>query len=214
MSFVHLHTHSQYSLLEATCRFGAMVKKAQASQMPAVALTDNGNMFGAVEFYFAAKDAGIKPILGMDVYLAPKSRLVKGEDREAAQSPNTRLVLLAQNTQGYKNLCQLSSIGYQEGFYYKPRVDYDVLKKFSSDLIVLSGGSRGEVAYQLEKFGEEAALARVRELMAIYPERFYLEMNRTGGPGDGQWDKINSFLIEASKITGAPLVAANKRSLP
>ena len=205
MSFVHLHTHSQYSLLEATCRTGALLKKAQDDGQPAVALTDNGNMFGAVEFYFGAKDLGIKPILGIDLYLAPKSRLIKGEDREAAQQPNTRLVVLAQNYKGYKNLCKLSSIGYQEGFYYKPRVDWDVLKKYSDDLIVLSGGSRGEVNYALERFGAEAALQKVREIAAIYPERFYLEMNRTGP----EWDKINEFLLEASKITGVPVVAAN-----
>ena len=174
--------------------------------MPALAITDNGNMMGAAEFYFACKDANIKPIIGMDVYLAPKSRLSKGEDREAAQLPNKRLVLLAQNYEGYKNLCQLSSIGYQEGFYYKPRIDFDVLKNWSSNLICLSGNSRGEIATILEKGGEEAALQRIRDLQAMFPERFYLEMNRTGTP---DWDRINKFYIEASKITGAPLVAAN-----
>jgi DNA polymerase-3 subunit alpha len=203
--FVHLHLHSQYSLLEATTRFQPLMKKAIEYEMPAVALTDNGNMFGAVEFYFAAKDAGIKPILGMDIYLAPKSRLTKGEDREAAQQPNRRLVLLAQNEQGYKNLCQISSIGYQEGFYYKPRVDYEILQKFSGNLIALSGGTRGDVAYTLERFGPEAALEKIRELQKLFPESFYLEMNRT----TPEWTKINEFLIEASRITGAPLVAAN-----
>ncbi|RYZ65478.1 MAG: DNA polymerase III subunit alpha, partial [Proteobacteria bacterium] len=158
------------------------------------------------EFYFACKDAGIKPIVGMDVYMAPKSRLAKGEDREAAQMPNKRLVLLAQNQEGYKNLCKLSSIGYQEGFYYKPRIDFDVLKEYSSDLICLSGNSRGEIAHWLEKFGEEEALKRVREMQAMFPERFYLELNRTGGP---EWDRINKFYVEASKITGTPLIAAN-----
>lgn len=163
-------------------------------------------MFGAVEFYFSCKDANIKPILGMDVYIAPKSRFTKGEDREAAQMPNKRLVLLAQNYEGYQNLCKISSIGYQEGFYYKPRIDFDVLKEYSSNLICLSGNSRGEIASALERFGEEAALEKIRELMGLFPERFYLELNRTGTP---EWDKINPFLIEASKITGAPLVAAN-----
>jgi DNA polymerase-3 subunit alpha len=184
----------------------SLVKKAAEYQMPAVALTDNGNMMGAAEFYFACKDANIKPIIGMDVYLAPKSRLSKGEDREAAQMPNKRLVLLAQNYEGYRNLCQLSSIGYQEGFYYKPRIDFDVLKNWSSNLICLSGNSRGEIAHILEKGGEDAALQRIRELQEMFPERFYLEMNRTGTP---EWDRINKFFIEASKITGAPLVAAN-----
>ena len=204
--FVHLHVHSQYSLLEATCRTKALVKKAVEYGMPACALTDNGNMFGAVEFYFACKDAGIKPILGMDVYLSPKSRFAKGEDREAAQMPNKRLVLLAQNHEGYQNLCKLSSIGFQEGFYYKPRIDLEVLKQYSNHLICLSGNSRGEIAFALERFGKDAAIEKIRELQSVFPDRFYLELNRTGTP---EWDQINPFLIEASKITGAPLVAAN-----
>lgn len=206
MSFVHLHTHSQYSLLEATSRINKLVKMAAEGGMPAVAITDNGNMFGAVEFYFACKDANIKPILGMDVYLAPKSRFSKGEDREAAQLPNKRLVLLAKNANGYRNLCRISSVGYQEGFYYKPRIDDEVLKKYKDDLICLSGNSRGEIAYHLERFGPDAALAKIRELQEIFPESFFLELNRTGTP---EWEKINPFLIEASKITGAPLVATN-----
>ncbi len=204
-SFVHLHVHTQYSLLEASCRLNALVKKAKDDGMPAVAITDNGNMFGAAEFYFTAKDADIKPIIGMDIYLSPKSRLIKGEDKEAVQMPNRRLVLLAQNYEGYQNLCKISSIGYQEGFYYKPRVDYEVLKAYSENLIVLSGGLRGEIASTFERLGADAALAKVRELMALYPERFYLELNRT----TPEWQKVNEFLIEAARITGAPLVAAN-----
>jgi DNA polymerase III subunit alpha len=206
MSFVHLHVHSQYSLLEATCRINKLVKAAAADGQPAVALTDNGNMFGAVEFYFACKDAGIKPILGMDVYLAPKSRLTKGEDREAAQMPNKRLVLLAMNYDGYQNLCKISSIGYQEGFYYKPRIDFDVLKQHSDNLICLTGNSRGEVAYTLERFGKDAAIEKIKELQSIFPDRLYLELNRTGNP---EWETINPFLVEASKETGVPLVATN-----
>lgn len=206
MSFVHLHNHTQYSLLEATCRIKELVKKAAEGGMPAVAITDNGNMFGAVEFYFACKDANIKPILGIDVYIAPKSRLTKGEDREAAQMPNRRLVLLAMNHNGYQNLCKLSSIGYQEGFYYKPRIDFDVLKQYSDDVICLTGNSRGEVAHALERFGEEGALTKIRELQAIFGDRLYLELNRTGG---AEWEAINTFLIKASKETGAPLVASN-----
>ena len=205
-SFIHLHVHTQYSLLEATCRVPKLVKRAAELGMPAVAITDNGNMFGAVEFYFACKDAGIKPILGMDVYLAPKSRLSKGEDREAAQMPNKRLVLLAQNYEGYRNLCKISSIGYQEGFYYKPRIDFDILKTHSENLICLTGNSRGEVAHTLERFGRDAALEKIKELQGIFPDRLFLELNRTGTP---EWDGINSFLIEASKVTGVPLVATN-----
>ena len=139
-SFVHLHTHSEYSLLEASSRVKGLAKKASELQMPAVALTDNGNMFGAVEFYFAALDKGVKPILGVDVYMAPGSRLIKSQDRNEINRPNTRLVLLAKNLDGYKELTQISSIGYQEGFYYKPRIDYEVLEKHHNNLICLSGG--------------------------------------------------------------------------
>ncbi len=174
--------------------------------MPAVAITDNGNMFGAVEFYFACKDEGVKPIIGLDVYLAPKSRLSKGEDREASNLPNRRLVLLAKTFKGYQNLCQLSSRGYQEGFYYKPRIDYEVLKEYSSDLICLTGGLRGEVPFHFLEFGEARALEKIRELKAIFGENLYLEMNRTGV---NEWEKVNTFLAKASVQEGVPLVATN-----
>ena len=115
MSFVHLHVHSEYSLLEAACRLKPLVKKAADYEMPAIALTDNGNMFGAIEFYFAAQEANVKPILGIDAYMAPGSRLEKKQDRDQVQSGPKRLVLLATSLTGYQNLCQLSSISYQEG---------------------------------------------------------------------------------------------------
>jgi DNA polymerase-3 subunit alpha len=205
-SFVHLHVHSEYSLLEASSRVKGLVKKAAEAEMPAIALTDNGNMFGAIEFYFAALDKNIKPILGLDTYLAPGSRLQKGQDRNEIQKPLTRLVLLAQNLDGYQNLCKISSIGYQEGFYYKPRIDYEVLEKYNSHLIALSGGLRGEVVQCFLSEGPEKALEKIRGLQKIFGDRFYLEMNRTGLP---EWKEINAFLLEASRITGVPVVAAN-----
>lgn len=206
MSFVHLHVHSQYSLLEATCQTKALAKKAAEYKMPAVALTDLGNMFGAIEFYFACRDAGVTPLIGLEVFLSPKSRKIKGEDRESANMPNRRLVLLAQNLAGYRNLCRISTIGYQEGFYYRPRVDEEVLREFNSDLIALSGGIQGEVPWTFKNRGAEQALEKVRIFKEIFDDRFYLELNRTGL---SQWNEINPFLIEASRITGVPLVAAN-----
>lgn len=206
MSFVHLHVHSQYSLLEATPQFKPLVKKAHEYGMPAVAITDYGNMFGAVEFYFAALDAGVKPILGLEVYIAPGSRLVKGENKDTQPMPNRRLVLLAQSFKGYQNLCQISSVGYQEGFYYRPRIDYEVLEKYNQDVIALTGGSMGEVPWTFVNKGADEALEKIRHLQKIYGDRLYLEMNRTGVK---IWDEINPFLMEASKITGVPLVAAN-----
>ncbi|XGC79394.1 DNA polymerase III subunit alpha [Bdellovibrio bacteriovorus] len=206
MSFVHLHVHSEYSLLEAACRVKAIAKKAAAAGMPAVALTDNGNMFGAAEFYFACKDNNVKPILGLDAYIAPGSRHEKKQDRDQVNMGPRRLVFLAQNIEGYRNLSKLSTIGYQEGFYWKPRIDYEVIKEYNSNLICLTGGLRGEVAEAFLREGADAALAKIRQLKEIFDDRLYLEMCRTGLP---QWDQINPFLLEASKITGVPLVASN-----
>lgn len=206
MSFVHLHVHSQYSLLEATCRSKALAKKAAEFGMPALALTDLGNMFGAIEFYFACKDAGVKPIIGLEVFIAPKSRLLRGEDRDAITQPTRRLVLLAQNYAGYQTLCRLSTIGYQEGFYYRPRVDYETLEKHNENIIVLSGGLMGEVPWTFINKGPEAAMERILQFQKIYGDRFYLEVNRTAVRG---WEQLVPFLKEASEKTGIPLVAAN-----
>ncbi|MGZ3692315.1 MAG: PHP domain-containing protein, partial [Pseudobdellovibrio sp.] len=209
MSFVHLHTHSEYSLLEAAARVKGIAKKAAEYKMPAVALTDNGNMFGAIEFSFACKDNGVKPILGFDAYVAPGSRHEKKQDpnqrySELALGPR-RLVLLAQNLSGYQNLCRLSTVGYQEGFYYKPRIDNESLKQYNSDLICLTGGFRGELADTFLKEGPDAALKRLRELKEIFDDRLYLEMCQTRP----EWKEINSFILEASKIIKAPVVATN-----
>ena len=209
MSFVHLHTHSEYSLLEASCRVKAIAKKAAEYQMPAVALTDNGNMFGAIEFYFACLDKGVKPILGLDAYIAPGSRFEKKQDPNAKYSEIAlgprRLVLLAQNFQGYQNLCALSSAGYQEGFYWKPRIDYDILKEKSENLICLSGGLRGEVVDTFLKEGADKALDKIKKLKEIFGDRFYLEMCQTLPV----WNDINHFLVQASKDLDVPLVATN-----
>ncbi|MEK6772399.1 MAG: DNA polymerase III subunit alpha [Bdellovibrionota bacterium] len=206
MSFVHLHVHSEYSLLEAACRIKTLAKKTGELGMPAVALTDNGNMFAAIEFYSACKDNNVKPILGMDAYLAPGSRLEKKQDRDSVQQGPRRLVLLAQNLNGYQNLCKLSTIGYQEGFYWKPRIDYEVITKHNQDLICLTGGLRGEIAEAFLKEGPDVALEKIRNLKNIFNDRLYLEMNRTGLPA---WKKLNEFILEASKILSVPVVATN-----
>lgn len=213
MSFSHLHVHSEYSLLEASCRVKAIAKKAAEYQQPSVALTDYGNMFGAIEFYFACKDKDVKPILGLEAFMAPGSRLEKKQDPNAKYSEIAlgpqRLVFLAQNLEGYQNLCKLSSVGYQEGFYWKPRIDYDILKDYSQNLICLSGTSRGEVIGTLLKEGPEAALAKIRKLKEIFDDRFYLELSRTLPQGSDAQKMINNFIIEASKICSVPIVASN-----
>ncbi len=203
--FVHLHVHSQYSLLEASIRPDQLVKKVADYKQSAVALTDNGNMFGAVEFYFAAKEKSLKAILGTDVYLAPKSRLQKGEDKETLNQPNRRLVLLAQNLEGYQNLCKISSIGFQEGFYYKPRIDYEVLSKYNTGIIALSGGKTGEIISTFERHGAEVAIQKILDLKQIFGDRFYLEVCRTSP----EWKAYNEFLCEASEKTKTKIVATN-----
>ena len=204
MSFVHLHTHSEYSLLEAACRLKGLAKKAKEFEMPALALTDNGNMFGAIEFYFACQDQGVKPIIGMDAYVAPNGRFEKKADREANLGPR-KLVLLAQNFKGYQNLCWLSSKAFQEGFYWKPRIDDELLKSHNQDLICLTGGLRGEIPDLFVKEGPDAALKRIRQLKEIFGDRLYLEMNRT----IPAWKDINKFILEASRIENVQIVAAN-----
>ncbi len=205
-SFVHLHVHSQYSLLEATCELDKLCARAKDFGMPAVALTDYGNMFGAIEFYFAAKAAGIKPILGLEVYLAPRGRKVKGEDPEAARLPNRRLVLLAQNFDGYRNLCKISSIGFQEGFYYKPRIDDEVLSTYSENLIAISGALMGDVPWTYKNLGEERAAERLDFYQKLYGDRFYLELNRTGVK---EWDEVSPYLISQARKRNIKLVATN-----
>ena len=206
MSFVHLHLHSQYSLLEATCRPADVAQRAAKLKMPAVAQTDLGNMFGALEFYFACREQGVKPLVGLEVYLAPEGRHKKSEDRNAAKRHLKRLVLLAQDLQGYRNLCKISTIGYQEGFYYKPRIDDEVLSMHNDSLLALSGGYFGDVAQTYMNQGPDAARSRIQQLKDIFGDRFYLELNQTGVP---IWRELNPFLLQVGEDLGVPAVAAN-----
>ena len=143
--FVHLHTHSQYSLLDAVCPIEDLAELAKEMNMPALAVTDNGNMFGAIEFYNACKKAGVKPIIGAEVYIAPESRFERST--HGLQGASYPFVLLCKDEVGYRNLIQLVSIGYLEGFYYRPRIDKEVLKKYFKGLIGLSGGLRAEIPH-------------------------------------------------------------------
>lgn len=206
MSFVHLHVHSQYSLLEATCEYESLCARAKDFGMQALAVTDYGNMFGAIEFYFEAKAADLKPILGLEVYIAPKGRLVKGEDPEGSRLPNRRLVLLAMNYKGYQNLCKISSTGYQEGFYYRPRVDYEVLEKYSDNIIALSGSLMGDVPWTYKNLGEVKARERIDYYQKLYGDRFYIEVNRTGL---SDWDDVSEFLIREARERNIKIVATN-----
>src|SRR3989338_11245597 len=142
-NFVHLHVHTKYSLLDAVCKVGDLAAYAKELGMPALAVTDNGNLFGAIEFYQACKKQGVKPIIGAEVYVAPESRFERST--HGLHGASYPLVLLCKDEQGYRNLIELVSIGYLEGFYYRPRVDKESLRKFSKGLIALSGGIRAEL---------------------------------------------------------------------
>ena len=212
--FTHLHLHSQYSLLDGAIRLDDLFEAAVADKMSAVAITDHGNMFGALDFYTKGKEYGVKPILGCEVYMAPGSRLIKtagfgpGDDEVApyhtCRSGMHHLILLCMNETGYHNLCQLVSIGYLEGFYYKPRVDKEVLAKYSEGLIATSACMKGEIA-SLALLGD---MDRARDAVKWYRDafqgRFYLEMQNNGLP---QGMLINQRFQQLSKDVGVPLIA-------
>src|SRR5208337_1616748 len=179
--FVHLHNHSDFSLLDGAASVGGMVARAKALGMHALALTDHGNMFGAVKFYDACRDAGIKPIVGVEFYVAGGSRF----ERTGTENGNKywHLVLLASDAEGYRNLLKLSSASYTEGFYYKPRIDFELLSAHAKGLIASSACIAGEIP-SLLLMGKEAEAERVamRYAEALGPGRFFLELQDHGIP--------------------------------
>ena len=203
-NFVHLHLHSEYSLLDGACRIKDIPKMAKELGQSAVALTDHGNMFGAVEFYKACKSEGIKPIIGCEVYLAPRSR---HERSRVGTVSYYHLVLLAKNEIGYKNLSYLVSCGYTEGFYVKPRIDIEVLKEHSEGLIALSACLAGYVPSAIIAGDIESAREHIATMQQIFgKDDFYLELQSHGI--DDQ-EIVNKALIQLSKETNAPLVCTN-----
>ncbi|MFQ6082293.1 MAG: DNA polymerase III subunit alpha [Candidatus Aminicenantia bacterium] len=203
--FIHLHTHSEYSLLDGALRIDALVNAALKNKMPAVALTNHGNMFGAVSFYHRAKEKGIKPIIGAEVYLAPKSRFdKKGKQDEAS---NFHLILLIENEQGYKNLVQLLTKSYLEGFYYKPRIDKELLSRYSKGLIGFSSCLKGEIPYLLLKgLVKDAEEAAAQYIDILGKENFYIELQDHDLESQRE---LNPLLIQLAKRLNLPLVATN-----
>ncbi len=202
-SFVHLHTHSDYSLLDGACKIGDLVDLAVAMGMPALALTDHGNLFGAIEFYRAAKKKGLKPIIGCEIYVAKESR----HKKTGGGDQSNHLVLLAENLTGYRNLSRLVSYGYLEGFYYKPRVDKELLAQYSNGLIALSGCTKGAVAQKLLMEQIDAAYHEAQLLQDIFGRgNFYLELQNHNLASQQQ---VNPLIVEISKKTGIPLVCTN-----
>lgn len=214
-NFVHLHLHSQYSLLESSITFEQMVGQAVEQKMPSIAVTDNGNMFGAIEFYKEAEKKGVNPILGCEVYLAPNGRLQKGAAAGVGRGQNPqsfpRLVLLAQNVNGYRNLCQLVSRGFTEGFYYKPRIDDEILQMYHEDLLCLTSSMLGDVPTLFFNQGEEKALARIQFYKELFGDRFYLEVQRNGGATKTEaWEKLIGWYKDVGAKENIPLVATNE----
>ena len=202
--FVHLHVHTEYSLLDGAARIVKLMEKAQKLGMPAVAITDHGSMYGVIDFYKAAKQSGIKPILGCEVYVAPRSRFQKEPGRDDFKY---HLVLLAKNLQGYRNLMKIVTASYLEGFYYKPRVDRELLEKYNEGLIALSACMAGEIPEFLLAGEEERALQAALWYRDTFgPGNFYLELQ---DHGLADQKELNLKLLKLGEKTGIPLVATN-----
>lgn len=201
-AFVHLHTHSHYSLLDGACSIDGLVARAAELGMPAVALTDHGVLHGSVAFYRAAQERGIKPILGCELYVAPESRRV----RRGRESPH-HLTVLAESQQGWKNLIRLSSLGFLEGFHYRPRVDWDLLEQYAEGLICLSGCLAAELPRLLAGGRFDEALRRAGEMQDVFgKEAFFIELQENGLDLQRQ---VNQGLVEIARRIGAPIVASN-----
>lgn len=203
--FVHLHVHTQYSLLDGMIRLEDLFKKAREYKMPAVAITDHGNMFGVVDFYQQAYKHGIKPIIGCELYVAPKSRFEK--TATSIGEATRHLVVLVKNIHGYKNLMKLTSAAHIEGFYYRPRVDKDLLRECSEGLIASSACLHGEIASHIVRGNMDAARKSASEYQDIFgKDNFYLEIMENGIP---EQKIANLGLIALSKELSIPLIATN-----
>ncbi len=204
--FVNLHVHTEYSLLDGAITIKKMLKKAAKHNMPAVAITDHGNMFGTVQLFMQAEKTGIKPIVGCELYVAPGDRREHAPSKDG-QPNNYHLVLLAMNETGYKNLSRLVTMGYMEGFYYKPRVDMEILREYNEGLIALSACLQGIVPFNIRKGRMDIAAQKARELESIFDDgRFYLEVQANGMP---EQDDLNKKLKKLSQELSIPLVATN-----
>ncbi len=205
MSFTHLHVHTAYSLLDGSGRIKEMIARAGELGMDSLAITDHGAMFGVIDFYKEAKKQGIKPVIGCEVYVTPGSRFDR--DKSYGEDRYYHLILLAENNEGYQNLMKIVSVGYTEGFYYKPRVDYELLRAYSRGLIASSACLAGEVARNLSRnMYDEAKKAALMYLDIFGENNFFLELQ-----DHGLYDQktVNAGLLRLSRETGIPLIATN-----
>ena len=203
MSFVHLHVHTEYSLLDGLSKIKNLVALVKDMGMNSIAITDHGNMYGAIEFYKACKKADIKPIIGCETYMSPNGRL----DKSTSNRRNQHLILLAKNNQGYKNLMKLISIANIEGYYYKPRIDWETLNKYHDGLICCSACIEGEIGQLIINNDYDKALIRAKEFQKLFGDDYYLEIQRHPGL-EGQ-EIANKGIIKISRELGIPLVATN-----
>ena len=204
--FVHLHCHTEYSLLDGANKVEKLFQRIKSLKQPAVAMTDHGNMFGAVEFYREAMKQSIKPIIGCEIYVAPTSRFEKKGVDKGPKEYNNHLILLAMNREGYRNLCKLVSLGYMEGFYYKPRIDKELLAELNGGLIALSACLQGEVCQALSAGNIEKAKTAAETYASIFNDRYYIEIqdNKLA-----EQEKVNRLLVELAKDLSIPVVATN-----
>ena len=214
-SFVHLHVHTEYSMLDGAARVGDLVAEVARQEMPAIAMTDHGNVFGAFDFYKQAKKAGVKPIIGIEAYVAPESRFEKkrvkwadgGEDDVSGGGAYTHMTILAENNQGLSNLFRLSSLASLEGYYYKPRMDRELLSQYSSGLIATTGCPGGEIQTRLRMGAYKEAVRAASELRDIFGrENFFLELMDHGIDVE---TRVKADLLKLGKELGLPLLATN-----
>lgn len=204
MDFTHLHCHSHYSLLDGLSKIDLLVDRASELNFKSLAITDHGVLYGAIEFYNNCREYGIKPIIGMEAYVAIRSRF----DRESGiDNDYYHLTLLAKNYEGYQNLLKLATLSHTEGFYYKPKIDRELMKAYSSGIIALSGCPRGEVT-RAAGTSVDLGLQKLKEHQNIFgKENFFIEIQRNFLTEAEKWEKINTNLIELSKVSNTPLVA-------
>ncbi len=203
--FIHLHTHSEYSMLMGAARINSILSKAKEYGQNAIALTDHGNMFGMLEFYTAAKKMNIKPIIGCDLYIAPDSR--HNREYQPGEDPYHNIILLARNNVGYKNLLKICSAGYLEGFYQKPRIDRQIIQDYSEGLICLTGNYQGELGHSLLNQQEDKA----EEIISCYKECFGIENTYLCIQNHGMKEEetVNKLFLELNKYHSFPLLAVN-----
>jgi len=201
--FTHLHVHTQYSILDGAANVELLIKKAKESGMNALAITDHGNMYGVLKFFNEAKKQDLKPIIGCEVYVAKESRKKK---EKTSGKKYYHLILLAKNKTGYHNLARLTSLGYIEGFYYRPRIDKEILEKYSEGLIVSSACLGGEVPQAIMNFGEEKAQEAIDWFKSVFKDDYYLELQDHNLP---EQKSVNEVLVKLAKKNNIKVIATN-----